>query len=218
LPLSQVSGTLQDQMGLPAAGFRIELAGASDKAQMYRQTQTDSGGRFDLSDVTAGKYVLGVNLQQPPSVEVPYPRTYYPGVQDREQATVVDVPEMSSLVLQPLPLPPRLQEGKIAVQVSWSDGRPATDARVCRETSGDAYCMPMDQVADQPGVYGFVGVEGVEYRISAAVWRGFELPFIVFSETPSYAKPVEVSLADSSIPVRMTLNCEGYPDGRHTCR
>jgi hypothetical protein len=220
LPLSQVSGAVRDHEGMPAVGVRVDLARARDDGQMDwpNETRTDSDGRFRFPELTAGNYLLGINLRESPSADVPYPRTYYPGIGDRQQATALDVQEMSNLVVRPLSLPSRLAERRVAVQVVWPDGSPALDARVCRQTSEDALCMPMDQVGDQPGVYGFAGVAGVEYKVSASVQHGIGLLFVVFSQTPSYADPIQIPLADSTTPVRLTLNCEGYPDGRHTCR
>jgi hypothetical protein len=220
LPLSQVSGALRDHQGMPAAGVRVDLAKVRDDGQMDwpNETRTDSDGRFHFPELTAGSYLLGINLREDPSADVPYPRMYYPGIGNLQQATVLDVQELSSLVVRPLSLPSRLAERNIAVQVLWPDGSPALDARVCRQTNEDAFCMPMDHAGDQPGVYGFAGVSGVEYKVSASVQHGIGLLFIVFSQTPSYAEPVQIPLTDSSTPVRMTLNCEGYPDGHHACR
>jgi hypothetical protein len=219
LPLSQVSGALRDHQGLPAAGIRMELAKLRNGGQMDwpDDTQTDPEGRFHFSELTAGTYLLGINLREDPSVGVPYPRTYYPGVRDRQQATLVDVQEMSSLVMRPLSLPSRLVGRNITVQVVWPDGRPAINADVCLRTSEDAFCMPMELIDNQRGVYSFAGVEEVEYKAFATVHYESGFLFIVFSRTPSYAEPVQIPLWASSAPARMTLNCEGYPDGPHSC-
>jgi hypothetical protein len=169
LPLSQVSGTLRDHQGLPAFGIRVDLVKLRDNGRIDwpSDTRTDSDGRFHFSGLTAGKYLLGINLREDPSAEVPYRRTYFPGTGNRQQATILEVQEMASLVVKPFRLPSQLARRRVTVQVTWPDGRPDVDARLCRRASEDAFCTPLAPVANQAGMYSFVGFEDVEYRVRA---------------------------------------------------
>jgi hypothetical protein len=52
---------------------------------------TDEKGRFDLWPLPPGDYYLGVNINSSPKADAPFPPTYYPGVTNQKDASVVSV-------------------------------------------------------------------------------------------------------------------------------
>lgn len=79
-------------------------------------------GRFEIGQVPPGEYVLGINLTGSPKVEFPYPPTYFPGVTQRSEATVIKLglgEKVSDLLLR---LPPPLSRGSVSGVVVWPDG------------------------------------------------------------------------------------------------
>ena len=89
-----------------------------------------AGGRFEIKQVPPGEYVLGINLTGSPKAGFPYPPTYFPGVTQRSEATVIKLglgEKVSDLLLR---LPPPLSRRGVGGVVVWPDGSPAAGAEV----------------------------------------------------------------------------------------
>ena len=50
---------------------------------------TDENGSFDLWPLPPGDYYVGVNINNSPSADLPFPPTYYPGVVNPKAASIV---------------------------------------------------------------------------------------------------------------------------------
>jgi hypothetical protein len=131
----RISGTIIDSDGKPVADADVDLLPSeyadrvNDRA-VGRYKQTDKDGRFEFTELAAGTFLLGVNLRQLPSGELPYPRTYYPSGSDAAGAMALKLgtgEKLSDLVLK---LPPRLQVRTIEGVLLWPYGKPVTQALV----------------------------------------------------------------------------------------
>jgi hypothetical protein len=76
----EVRGRILDSSGQPL-GSNIDVGlvkedSFSNGIQAGSGTRTGPGGTYEFRYVRAGRYVVGVNLHNPPSPESPYPRTY----------------------------------------------------------------------------------------------------------------------------------------------
>ena len=76
----EVRGRILDSSGQPL-GSNIDVGlvkedSFSNGIQAISGTRTGPGGTYEFRYVRAGRYVVGVNLDNPPSAESPYPRTY----------------------------------------------------------------------------------------------------------------------------------------------
>jgi len=80
---AQVAGRLADNTGKPLAGATISLLKAKDSA-LVKLTTTDSSGKFELPDLAAGSYLLGVN-------SIGFKPYYSKAVAVGEQQAVVDL-------------------------------------------------------------------------------------------------------------------------------
>jgi hypothetical protein len=132
---SRISGVVLDANGRPADDEVVEviaLANATRRANQipHEEVRTDADGRFTFAFIPPGKYLVGMNLKNPPSTSRVDHRSYHPGVTDPSKATVVTIAAGSRIQLPPLRLPQWPQERRISGVVIWSDGTPAPDARL----------------------------------------------------------------------------------------
>jgi hypothetical protein len=125
-PAGRLAGSVVGPDGRGVAGIQLELRPHVEPDVSYplgTQTETDPSGRFEFRGLTAGEYVLGVNVGVLPSVGNPYAALYYPGVPDRAGATVLSVgggggPELDAPFVLPQALPTRA----LTVSVKCRDG------------------------------------------------------------------------------------------------
>ena len=119
--------------------------------------------------VKPGRYLLGVRIYgSAGSTYVPYPRTYYPGVNDESRATVITIAEGQTLNEVDLQLPPRLIEQKLEGIVSWPDSQPIMGATVwLKETEYPNHDMPYRVTTDEKGLFSFKVYEGMKYTLNA---------------------------------------------------
>lgn len=91
---------------------------------------TDENGRFRIDDIGLGQYFLIANDDNVIDSDEPFPLTYYPGVFDKEKATVLTVASGDKLqdfdIHIPSQRPTRIIQGRLL----FSDGRPAADESV----------------------------------------------------------------------------------------
>jgi hypothetical protein len=132
---AQVSGVLLKSDGRPADDEAIDLiavpnATRIDKEIPHVSVRTASDGRFTFAFIAPGKYLVGVNLKNPPPAPQVDRRSYHPGVTDSARATVVAVDAGSRVRLAPFKLSEWPLERRITGVVVWSDGAPAPDANL----------------------------------------------------------------------------------------
>jgi hypothetical protein len=131
----RISGTLIDAEGRPVAETYVDLVPAEhadrvNDRKVGRFKKTDGDGRFEFAELTAGTYLLGINIRQEPSGGQPFPRTYFPGVGSAAEAQSIKLEngqKFSDLVLH---LPPRLPVRAVEGVLVWPDGKPVTKALV----------------------------------------------------------------------------------------
>jgi 5-hydroxyisourate hydrolase-like protein (transthyretin family) len=170
---TRVSGHVIDASAQPAANLRLELRGApSDRKNINTllYAHTDAAGRFEFKLVPPGDYLFGVRLLGSYGAEpTPYPRTYYPGVTSKAQATVVSVREGEQVRELELRLLPRLAEYAVDGLVVWADGRPApgVNVYVSLEEEGEPSSHTSLR-ADERGRFTLKVYEGLSYKVSAS--------------------------------------------------
>ena len=91
---TELSGVALQYNGLAARKTRIELLRRSTTGKWYGtyqfSSQTDKAGRFKFEGIPTGEYLLGYELWgQQPAIDSPIPTTYYPGVANEPEATVI---------------------------------------------------------------------------------------------------------------------------------
>ena len=126
-----IKGTVFGVNGLPIRNVCVSLH-AKDRPTETRHPFdcTDENGRFKIEDIALGQYYLIANDDNVIDSNEPFPLTYYPGVLDKEKATVLTI--LSGDKLQDFDIhissqrPTRTIQGRLL----FSDGRPAADESV----------------------------------------------------------------------------------------
>jgi hypothetical protein len=165
---TSISGVVVDRSRKPLTAVSVEAAPATWKqAPSSRITsQTDETGRFELSGLPPGEYVVGVNLLDDVRYN-PYARALY-AVTDGRPETIVLVSGQHAWLGQ-WSLPPALPVVKMRLRVVDPDGQPVRRATVhlLDFTNPDTPEFHRTVCADATNDRGFIEFEGRQGRIYA---------------------------------------------------
>ncbi len=204
----RITGRVRAADGRPAAGVIIEtvrtrplreheLPFAADSAR------TDAQGRYELRNLGAGDYYLGVNLDTPPTLEHPYARWFFPGTSDSSLAAILRVPDEPGEQQYDLTLPPRQKESVIEGVVYWPGGRPGQGVIVTLRDLGYPWRGPVAMVrTEADGHFVLRAFDGTRYCLQA------DSPAQSFGQD-SWAEPVEVQAGGSHLQLRLILGHKG---------
>jgi len=165
--------------------------------------RTDEKGRFKV-EVPPGAYVIGVNLESPPSPDVPFPPTYFPDTEDSHSATVLKFSDKDHRDDLNIELKRTLTRKTIPVKVVWPDGKPVGNANVCLMAQND----PTGMVGslghtNEDGRFDLIGFEGMDYVVQANI-------YVKPTYTPYCAQNVIVYAADRvNDPISMVFKKTG---------
>ena len=87
-----------------------------------RNATSGQNGAFEFKGIPPGQYVLGVNVFRPAMVKQPFPPTYYPGVERREDATIISVGAGQPQPTEPFLLKRTLPRTVIVAHIVCRDG------------------------------------------------------------------------------------------------
>ena len=173
LPTGYLKGRIVAPDGRPVAKAEVNVTSTEDvPGYLHDFTESaDEKGRFKVA-VPPGTYLLGINLETPPSPDVPFAATYYPGTEDVKAAkklSVADRQNVGGLVIR---IPERLRERKVPVKVVWPDGKPVDDANVwlaeIRNPTAVVGGAVSHTIAD--GMFDLIGFEGIDYFLHADIY------------------------------------------------
>ena len=176
---TRLRGTVRQAAGTPVSGALVQVMAADsvDKIGNIQTvgTTTDATGSFEFTDLSPGRYVLGVDLVRRMDPKIVFPPTYHPGTADPDAATIVELGE-GLRDLPPMTIPPARAERRLTGVVLFTDGGPAPGAFVSlldgtagwrRQVAGAI------KTADD-GTFSFVVHEGLDYMASASYWDEVE--------------------------------------------
>jgi len=175
-PDTSLSGALVDEYGEPAAKIKVDLVLASEVDAEYQRNAlfayTDEAGDFRFAFIPPGEYLLGVRLSRINEPQFPYPRMFYPGVSNLDQARKIQIAEGEVLTGYHLRLPHTLAQRKIEGEVLWPDGTPAPEAWISLtevEYADRSLAYGGDAKVDQHGHFSVTAYEGLRYAIKAVI-------------------------------------------------
>jgi hypothetical protein len=175
LPIGTIRGSILGPDKKPLHPASVELY-RSDRYQPTRAGwwafQGDKGS-FEFDHVPPGDYILVFNRRNRRDPNAPYPRAFYPGTPDVNQAKVIEVSEGGDVVNADLQLSGGFKSRRIKVAVKW----PKTEdlhgvfvtAKADQGGNPIAYRLPN-------GSYEVTLLEGVNYQISGWGYVGIQKP------------------------------------------
>jgi hypothetical protein len=190
LPTGHIRGSVLGPNGkpLPIASVELYRAGTySDKRPGLWGFQ-GAQGVFDLDHVGAGEYILVFNRENRNDPNAPYPRTFYPGVNDVEDAQIIAVKDGQQLMKVNMTVKDGYPTHVLRVQVKWQGVRPPGSVTVTA-TADDGQNPSAEKTGD--GLYQFTLLETTNYKLSA--WEDL---------TPRRAAPGR-RRADCALPARI---------------
>jgi hypothetical protein len=167
-PDGQLSGRVLNPQGLPVSKAEIFLAEADKERYQgyFESAYSDEDGKYRFKQVPPGRYVLTIRFDGLTSQNRPFPQTYFPGVGEKSQATVISLKEGQKIDAYDLQVPPLPPESEVEGQVLWSDGTPAANARVSY-SGGEPIIY--SAAIDKDGRFRFKAYNGMRLGLSASI-------------------------------------------------
>lgn len=168
----RVSGRVLDAEGQPVNNLRISIIDfdADPKISYAKSERTDLEGRFNISAIPAGRYVIAANDQRvknPTDPTQAYPPAFYPGVVDQADAKVITLGPGEKLtdldIRVPLPRP----RSVATIQVVWADGSPVPKAFLTLKDATDKPDVAYGAPADEAGRFVINGYVGQQLIVEA---------------------------------------------------
>jgi hypothetical protein len=166
-----LTGRVLDAEGQPVNNLTVILQPESDpKDYGLNGGRTDTEGRFSISNVPAGRYLLAVNksrFRNPSDSTLAYPGVVYPGVVDQVNAEVITVGPGEKLTGLDFRVPLRRPPSVAVIKVVWADGSPVEKAHLSlRDANGVADSSYAEQT-DEHGWFTLNGYVGQTVIIEA---------------------------------------------------
>jgi hypothetical protein len=201
-PGGEMSGRVGDESGIVATDMYANLIRADEKqsdTSFFREAKLTADKTFKFSFLPPGRYYLGFNLRGGPSIDVPYPEFYYPGVEDRSKATVIVVGEGQKIPDLDFPRPHRLGERMIEGVAVWPNGKPyvancGISLTNPRTNYRDGNCVS----TDAEGRFKIKAIEGQTYHLAATLTGPPGVGLIS-------SKPVVLKVGKDNSPVRLVV-------------
>ncbi|HEY7500068.1 MAG TPA: carboxypeptidase regulatory-like domain-containing protein [Vicinamibacterales bacterium] len=188
-----VAGRVVDASARPVPGLTIEIATAS--LSQRRKTITDRDGRYEITRLPAGRFVVGVNTGlQKNAAPV---KVFHPGVDKIASATRVALGQGQRVTLDDLRIPSHITFVAVSGFVLDADGTAAEGARVYLRGVAEG-----DHIVAEPALVDFLGrfviaaLSGVEYEIFAERSR---------SPRTDSTEPLRLTVGEGMKPLRLVL-------------
>jgi hypothetical protein len=194
----KISGHVHDDQGRPLKEIQVQIVNVAhlsvdkDRAYPILMSKTDSGGHYEFDLVPPGRYVVGVNIASEPSLGIPFPRTFVPGVPDKTGASVIRVSEGQKVHNLDLQLPPRLPIYDIDGVLLRSDSSPVPNVTIYITASEESNSPRLDSTdTDSRGRFILGAFRGAECWIHVESRDGSAQPEVI-----SF-RPVKLTMRDN---------------------
>ncbi len=167
---NSVSGRIVDHKGKPLVHVCVNLL-APGKSWGPSDC-TNEQGQFEITSISEGQFVLVANLDGKFSPNEPFQTTYYPGVAEREFATVINLGPGDTLNNFNLIITPVAERVVLEGLLLHSDGKPAIDTRVrFRVTeANDKVQKSVVAYTDRLGRFSLTVLKGLNGEIAGEQW------------------------------------------------
>ncbi len=171
---ASIGGKVVGDDGKPIKNLTLRLAKAvlSERDALNRNLYdtTDENGAFEFPELREGRYIIVINPNDFPYYDMPYLKTFYPGVRNYSDAQIIEIEQeqkISDIIFQmPKELPQREIQGKIV----WADGKPVTEKEkpflYLYNLKAEYVSRPFDFFkVDDDGNFSFSLFEGFTYLV-----------------------------------------------------
>jgi hypothetical protein len=166
LPLGKIRGAVLGPDGKPLKVASVELY----RAEKYKDTEPGlwgfqgTKGEFEFDHVGPGDYILIFNRTDRKDPNSPFPRTFYPGVANQSETSVITLKDGEQLLKANIQLNDGYPIRKIRVQLKWKDGRPPGEVTIMAKAE-----QGENPAAQRIGeaIYDFTLLRSSHYTISA---------------------------------------------------
>jgi hypothetical protein len=201
-----VSGRVVTKDGLAASGVTVEAVPVrprheNDLPFAADSATTDQDGHYELRHLYGGDFYLGISLSRPPTLQKPYTRWFYPGVEDPSTAGILHVSDRPEALRFDLTVPAPQHDRVIQGAVFWTDGRPAQGAQVVLQDPRWPWQISMNATTtDKDGRFSAHALDGTRYRLHAGI------P----GRDPVSAEPVSIEPGITALDLKLILTRNGY--------
>ena len=194
----RVSGKVVDAEGQPVAGVLVSLYDPErdPKQDFMKLEKTDKDGRFSISPLAPGRFLLSVNhtrFRDPNDPALAYASVFYPGVMDQAQAELLTLSAGEKISDLQVRVPLRRPVSVLSGQIVWADGSPVENGALlfseAEGTPGNLHGLQ----ADEQGRFTFKGYVGQKLIFLARSARTY-VPLGDKFSPMERAEPVRVTL------------------------
>ena len=170
-PAGHITGTFAPAEGAPVRGVELVAVPvthdwtARDLSDSRRTTVSDDGV-FAFDGVKPGRYLVTVNVVSPPRVSQPFAPSYYPGVERREDAVVIEVSQGRVSPSEPFAPRRTLPRTTIQAEIVCRDGSLPRSGLVYAKQADDRAYFHESTYERVDGRFRVTVIQGVSYRRS----------------------------------------------------
>lgn len=88
---------------------------------------TDKEGRYEMKEIPPGEYLIVLNSEGKISSDAPFPTAYFPGVFEKDKATVLTIAQSTNLEDYDVHIPSQANRKILQGVLQFSDGKPVVD-------------------------------------------------------------------------------------------
>ncbi len=167
---NHVSGRVIGPKGKPMDGVCVYLLRPGQDAWGPSDC-TNEQGRFDITSIPQGEYVLVANQDGKPSNREPFPRIFYPNVYERDRAAVINIGPGDTIDNIDIVIPKLEETITIEGVLRYSDGQPAIEEWVKFKAKADTKVNgDVSEQTDSAGRFTLKILKGLTGELAGEEW------------------------------------------------
>lgn len=170
---TSVSGTLFGADGRPMPNVCLNIMPKEKPAATnWIFDCTDKDGRYKMDEIPPGEYLVVVNDDNEISSDEPFPTAYYPGVFEKEKASILTITAGDHLENHDIHIPAQEAIKVIKGVLLYSDGRPVAEESVkfTTEAARKGYDETSRTQTDAEGRFTLTVLQGLKGKLQGSMY------------------------------------------------